>query len=158
VEYRIGAGIVDNDLQLILARAAGQPDDVEARIAAAYALDRAGREEEAIHHYDAAWALGVPDERRRRFLVGYGSTLRNVGRLEESLALLGEASTADPGYAPYKVFLALALHSSGESCAAMATLFEAILDMAGGASLDGYERAIAFYQRELLDRAVAGRR
>jgi predicted Zn-dependent protease len=146
---------VDTDLDLILGRAAEQPDDVEARVAAAYALDRAGREEEAARHYDAAWALGVPERLRRRFLVGYGSTLRNVGRLEESVALLGDASVADPGYPAYKVFLALALFSSGERTAAVATLLEAVLDVAAGASLDGYEEAVAAYQRELLDEALA---
>jgi thioredoxin-like negative regulator of GroEL len=146
---------MDTDLDLILERAARQPDDVEARIAAAYRLDREGREEEAVRHYDAAWGLGVPDDRRRRFLVGYGSTLRNVGRLEESVALLGEAQAADPDYPAFKVFLALALWSSGEGSAAMATALDALLDVAAGASLDGYERAIGEYQRELIEQALA---
>jgi tetratricopeptide (TPR) repeat protein len=146
---------VADDLDDILARASAHPDDVAARIAAAYGCDRVGREEEAVRHYDAAWGLGVPDPQRRRFLVGYGSTLRNVGRIEESLALLGEAVAADPGYAPLKVFLALALASAGEPAAALATALDALLEVAAGAPLDGYERAIASYQAELLARAVA---
>ncbi|HWM88223.1 MAG TPA: tetratricopeptide repeat protein [Kofleriaceae bacterium] len=149
---------MDTDLELILQRAAEQPDDVDARIAAAYALDRAGREEEAVHHYDAAWALGIPEQRRRGFVVGYGSTLRNVGRLEESVAILGNASAADPSYPAFKAFLALSLFSSGERAAALATMLDALLDAAGGASLDGYERALVEYQQELLDEAVAGSR
>jgi tetratricopeptide (TPR) repeat protein len=147
---------MDIDLELILARAGEQPSDALARMVAAYALDRAGREEEAIVHYDAAWRLGVPDERRQRFLVGYGSTLRHVGRLEEAVALLGDASTASPDYPAYKAFLALALFASGERAAGLATMMDALLDVAGGASLDGYERALARYQRALLDEAVAG--
>ncbi len=149
---------MDTDLDLILARADAAPDDVEARIAAAYGLDRAGREQEAIVHYDAAWRLGVPDDRRRRFLVGYGSTLRNIGRLEESVAILGDASNADPRYPPFKAFLALALHSSGERAAALATMLDALLDVDDGCSLDGYDKALIEYQRELLEDAVAGRR
>jgi tetratricopeptide (TPR) repeat protein len=144
------------DLDRILARAAAEPSDVEARIAAAFACDRVGREREAALHYDAAWALGVPADRRRRFLVGYGSTLRNVGRLEESVAILGEAVAADPDYAPFKVFLALALHSSAQHAAAVATLLGALLDLDGGGSLDGLERAVGEYQKELLERAVSG--
>jgi Flp pilus assembly protein TadD len=147
---------MDNDLDLILARAAQRPDDAAARMAAAYALDREGREEEAVRHYDAAWALGVPDDQRRRFLIGYGSTLRNVGRLEEAVALLGEAQAADPHYPAFKVFLALALWSSGEGSAAMATVLDALLDVAGGAALDGYERAVGEYQRELIEEALSG--
>ena len=142
------------ELDSILARAGSQPGDVTARIAAAYACDRAGREREAVAHYDAAWALGVPPEARRRFLVGYGSTLRNVGRVDESVAILGEAVAADPDYAPFKVFLGLALHSAGQHAAAIATLLEAILDLHGGAHHDGFERAIGEYQREILDRAL----
>jgi len=147
---------MDIDLELILARADDQPTDVDARMAAAYALDRAARVDEAIVHYDAAWRLGVPDDRRPRFLVGYGAALRTVGRLEEAVALLGEASTASPAYPPYKAFLALALHSAGERTAALATMMDVLLDVAAGASLDGYEHALADHQRELLDQAVAG--
>lgn len=149
---------MDTDLDRILARADSAPDDVEARIAAAFALDRAGREREAIAHYDAAWRLGVPDERRRRFVVGYGSTLRNVSRLEESVAILGEASGEDPRYPAFKAFLALALFSSGEREAALATMLDALLDVEDSCSLDGYEAALVEYQRELLEQAVAGRR
>ncbi|HKE14924.1 MAG TPA: tetratricopeptide repeat protein [Kofleriaceae bacterium] len=149
---------MDIDLELILARADEQPTDVEARIAAAYALDRADREDEAIVHYDAAWRLGIPDDRRHRFLVGYGVALRTVGRLEEAVALLGEATTASPAYPPYKAFLALALHSAGEHTAALATMMDALLDVAAGASLDGYDQALAHHQRELLDQALAGAR
>jgi tetratricopeptide (TPR) repeat protein len=149
---------MDTDLETLLERAARRPDDVEARMAAAYALDREGREEEAIAHYDAAWRLGVPEHRRRRFLVGYGSTLWNVGRLEQAVALLGEAATDDPSYPAYKAFLSLALFSAGERAAALATMLDALLDVAGGASLDGFERALGDYQRALLDQAVAAAR
>ena len=142
------------ELDSILARAGANPGDVAARIAAAYACDRDGREREAVIHYDAAWALGVPPDARRRFLVGYGSTLRNVGRVDESVAILGEAVAADPDYAPFKIFLGLALHSAGQHAAAIAALLEAALDLDGGARLDGFERAIGEYQREMLDRAL----
>lgn len=145
------------ELDRALERAAAAPFDAAARMAAACALDREGREAEAIAHYDAAWALGVPPAARRQFLVGYGSTLRNVGRLEESVAILGDAVAADPDYAPFKVFLGLALHSSGQHDAAAAALLEAVLDLHAGARLDGYERAIAEYQKEMLDRALAAR-
>ena len=140
-------------LDEILARAAEKPQEVEARMAAAFALDREGREAEALVHYEAAWRLGVPAARRRGFLVGYGSTLRNVGRLEDAVALLGEAIAEDPDYPALKVFLGLALHSSGEHDAAAATLLEALLDVAGGAPLD-FQRAIGEYGRALLERAV----
>ena len=138
-----------------LADAARRPDDVQARIRAAYALDRVGDEAAAVTHYDAAFALGVPAGERRRFLVGYGSTLRNVRRLEQSVAILAEASAADPDYAPFRAFLALALHSSGQHALALATMMECLLAVHDGAPLDGFERALGEYSRELIDQSLS---
>ena len=127
---------------------------VEDEIAAAYAHDTAGREREAIKHYDRAWQLGVPAELRRRFLVGYGSTLRNVGRSEEAIALLAEAAAADPSYPAYSAFLALALMDGGHPRAALAAMLGCALDAVPPAVWDGYDRALTAYQQELLGPAI----
>ena len=123
---------------------------VEELIAAAYAADREGRERDAIRFYDEAYRLGVPVEQRRRFLVGYGSTLRNVGRADDAVGILGAAIADDPGYAAYAPFLALALLDAGHPKAAIATLLGGLLDVAPQGSLDGYERALGEYHSELL--------
>lgn len=136
------------------ARAAAAPGDVEAQIAAAYACDRHGTEEDAIRYYDRAWRLGVPDDRRRGFLVGYGSTLRNVGRAEEAVVVLGEAIQADPDYPALRAFLALALLSAGHPRAAMAAMLGVTLDVARDGAFDGYERALGYYHQELLDAEI----
>jgi tetratricopeptide (TPR) repeat protein len=122
---------------------------VDEEIAAAYACDRDGRERDAILHYDRAWSLGVPEPQRRHFLVGFGSTLRNVGRADEAVALLTEAIAADPDYPAFRAFLALALHSSGHPKAALATLLGLALDLSP-AAFDGYDRALTEYHHELL--------
>ena len=122
-------------------------DDVAAEIAAAYECDRRGDERSAIVHYERAWSLGVPDSERRHVLVGYGSTLRNVGRADDAVGLLGDAVAADPDYAPFRAFLALALLSAGHARAAVATLLGLALDTA---DLDGFERALGAYHDELL--------
>lgn len=124
---------------------------VDDEIAAAYAHDRAGREREAIRHYERAWQLGVPADQRRKFLVGYGSTLRNVGRSEEAVALLAEAAAADPDYPAYTAFLALALMSAGHPGAALATMLGCALDAARPGVWDGYDRALGEYQKQLLE-------
>jgi len=129
---------------------------VEDEIAAAYAYDREGREREAIRHYDRAYQLGVPADARRRFLVGYGSTLRNVGRAEEAIALLAEAAAADPGYPAYAAFLALALMSAGHPRAALAAMLGCALDAVPPGLWDGYDRALGEYQRELLEPPLRG--
>ena len=150
-------------LPAALALAARAPSDVEARIEAAFGLDRAGDEAAAVRHYDAAWQLGVPEPLRRRFVVGYGSTLRNVGRADEAVVLLTEELARDPGYAAYTAFLSLALHSAGHAAAALATMLGCVLDLAeratghpdaAGHPLDGFERALGEYYQELLQTAA----
>ena len=133
------------------------PGDVFAQIAAAYACDREGAEHDAIRYYDRAWRLGVPAAERRHFVVGYGSTLRNVGRADEAVAILGEEAAADPEYPAIRAFLALALMSAGHPREAMATMLGVTLDVAPGGALDGYERALGAYYQELLGPALTAR-
>ena len=57
----------------------------------AWEHDSAGREHEAIVEYRAALEAGVPDEDLLGAMLGFGSTLRNVGELEESERVLREA-------------------------------------------------------------------
>ena len=130
------------------------PDDAEAQLEAAFAHDRAGREQEAIRHYEQASLLGVPAALMRAFAVGYGSTLRNVGRADDAVGVLGQAIAGDPAYAPYAAFLGLALLDAGHPRLAVATLLGCALEVArpdGPDRLADYARALGAYQRELLE-------
>lgn len=125
--------------------------DARQHLDAAYALDRAGDERGAVVHYDAAYALGVPADAEQKFLVGYGSTLRNVGRADEAVAILAAAVEKYPDYPALAAFLALALADAGHPRPALATMLGVVLDVHAG-RLDGFDRALAEYQRELLDK------
>lgn len=142
------------ELNAVMAMADSNPTDVEAQIAAAYGNDRYGQEQEAVGYYEAAWNIGVPSEMRCRFLVGYGSTLRNVGRLEESIAIHRLAISEYPEFPAHHAFLALALHDVGEHDEAMAEALTALVD-SGASNLDGYDRALSEY-RDLLLTPPAG--
>lgn len=128
-------------------------ESVDDLIASAYAHDRVGDERAAIRFYDAAYKLGVPDDKRKRFLVGYGSTLRNVGRADEAVAILAQAIVDYPDYPAFTAFLALALADAGHPKAALATMLGCALDASRPDVFDGYERALGEYHRELLDKA-----
>lgn len=119
-------------------------------IAEAYRYDREGREREAVRFYDEAYRLGVPADQRRRFLVGYGSTLRNVKRVDDAVGVLAQAIADDPSYPAYAAFLALALLDSGHPKEALAAMLGCVLDVARPGSLDGYERALGEYHQLLL--------
>ncbi len=135
-----------------LARAG--PHDVRAQMAAAFACDRLGLERDAIVYYERAWELGVPADERPGFLVGLGSTLRNVGRADDAVARLAEATLDYPDHAPLRAFLALALHSAGHPTLALATMLEAALAAAGPDGFGPYARALVDYQAELVAAAV----
>ena len=142
--------MTDAELERLVRAANDAPDDVMRQVEAAYACDRYGDEADAIRYYDAAWALGVPDGARRAFLVGYGSTLRNVGRCDESIAVLRSAIEEFPGFAPLPAFLALSLYSAGRYREAMAASLSAVLEAAGDSgSLDRYDRALRYYRDDL---------
>jgi predicted Zn-dependent protease len=127
------------------------PDEVDAQIEAAYGHDRAGLERIAIGYYEAAHALGVPAGERRNFTVGYGSTLRNVGKIDDAIAVLAQAVADDPEYPAFAAFLALALGSAGHHKAALAAMLGCALDVARPGAFDRYERALSDYHRELLE-------
>jgi tetratricopeptide (TPR) repeat protein len=144
------AGQHTEHLAAARALALAEPTAVEAQIEAAYAHDRADLERDAIRYYDAAHALGIPAAERRVFLVGYGSTLRNVGRADDAVAILGQAIADDPDYPPFHAFLSLALFSAGHPRAALATMLGVALDASRPDAFDRYARALTEYQRELL--------
>jgi tetratricopeptide (TPR) repeat protein len=125
-------------------------DELAALIATAYTHDREGRERDAIRAYDAVYRAGIPAAERRHFLVGYGSTLRSVGRVDEAVGVLAQAVVDDPDYPAYAAFLALALLDAGHPRAALATMLGAALDAARPEAFDGYQRALAERQRALL--------
>jgi tetratricopeptide (TPR) repeat protein len=117
-------------------------------LARAYECDSAGREDEAVRHYREAFELGVEDDDLPEALVGFGSTLRNVGELEESERVLREAVTRFPDYAALRFFLALTRWHAGDGAGALRELVEALF-RADAPGMRRYERSIRAYAAEL---------
>lgn len=130
-------------------------EHVRELIAQAYAHDREGREREAIRYYDEAYHLGVPADERRKFLVGYGSTLRNVHRVDDAVAILAQAVVEYPDYPAFAAFLSLALLDAGHPKAALAAMLGCALDVTRPGAFDGFERALGEYHKLLLDETAS---
>lgn len=126
------------------------PSDVRAQLAAAYACDRLGHEAEAIRHYRIASTLGIPNDEKAKFLLGFASTLRNTGNAEEAINCLSEACREFPDRAEFLAFLALAYHTSGQSSLALAAMLKAGLMAARQDGFGVYGRALSEYHDELL--------
>lgn len=97
--------------------------------------------------YEIDWKQ-LPVHEQPCFFVGFGSTLRNNLKFDESEMVLKEALQHFPNYPALKVFLALTQYSKGLYRESTETLFNAQLDMPQNA-FDGYERAIKWYVENL---------
>jgi cyanophycin synthetase len=125
------------------------PDDARVRFEYAGAHDFAGNEAEAIPIYREAQRLGLGAAELRRLYVQLGSSLRNVGQHDEAVQVLTEGCSRFPDYPPLRIFRAFALHSAGQSQAAVVELLEILLAHSDPHVLDGYTRAIRYYTDEL---------
>jgi hypothetical protein len=114
----------------------------------AAAFDSTGHSDRAVPLYREALALGLDGERRRRAVVQLASSLRNLGRAEESVALLTAELAAGSDHLDDAVrgFLALALVDVGREREAAALALGALAP-----HLPRYQRSLANYARLLTE-------
>jgi tetratricopeptide (TPR) repeat protein len=121
---------------------AEHPHDARVLYEVGGAYDTAGEEETAAGYYERALALGLDGDTRRKCLLQYGSTLRNLGRFDDSLAVLDRALAAFPDSESVRVWHALSLHAAGRSDAAVAALMDLAADRIRTPDLLRYEPAL----------------
>ena len=137
----------DEQVALIDALAAELPTDRPASAAVA-AFERAsvrdstGRSDLAVPLYEAALRDGLAGERRRRATIQLASSLRNLGRADESIALLTAelGAGADQLDDAVRAFLALALVDVGREREAVSLALAALAP-----HLPRYQRSVANY-------------
>ena len=123
-------------------------DDPVALFEQGSALDSTGHPAPAVERYRRALARGLAGQRRRRATIQMASSLRNLGRAEESVALL----TAELGAGPddlddaVRAFLALALASVGREREAVGVALGALAP-----HLTRYQRSLAAYAAKLRE-------
>lgn len=103
--------------------------------------DTDGQEERAAGFYERALP-GLSGETRRKCLLQYGSTLRNLDRLDESLRIFETARTEFPESESLAVFQALTLHAAGHQAKALAALLMVIADRVDTPEIARYAPAI----------------
>ncbi len=112
----------------------------------ASAFDSTGHSDLAVPLYRAALDAGLPAERRRCAVIQLSSSLRNLGKAPEAIALLGaelEGET-DALTGALRTFLALALVDVGREREAVAVALTALSEY-----LPRYNRSVARYANEL---------
>jgi hypothetical protein len=137
---------------LIEVLAAELPEgSAEASFERACVFDSTGASELAVPLYRDALERGLGPERRRRAAVQLASSLRNVGRADESVALL----TAELGAGSdelddaVRAFLALALTDVGRGREAVSHALTALAP-----HLPRYQRSLAVYAQDLVDERI----
>ena len=129
--------------------AAERPDDPLALFERGGARDSTGDEAGAEQFYRAALGAGLPDAERARCVIQLASTVRNLGRPEESLELLRnefEGRPDDELADAAIVFAALALVDLGRPVDAAASLMHALAP-----HLPRYRRSVHAYADALVD-------
>jgi len=123
--------------------------DAVALFERACANDSTGHSDEAAPLYRAALDAGLTGIRRRRALIQLASSLRNLGEIDESVALLSEERERGSDELDDAVtgFLALALADAGRPNEAAGLALEAL-----ARHLPRYNRSLANYARDLASR------
>ncbi|MDG4823293.1 tetratricopeptide repeat protein [Asanoa sp. WMMD1127] len=113
----------------------------------ACAWDSTGHSDRAVPLYREALAVGLTGIRRRRAVIQLASSLRNVGRVEESVALLTAERDAGSDELDDAVagFLALALVEAGREREAASLALAALAP-----HLPRYQRSLGNYAQTLV--------
>ena len=98
----------------------------------------------AVSYYQQALDAGLEGDQRAQALVQLGSTLRNLGRIDEAIVLLRSCGNEPSTGSAAKAFLALALRDAGRHDEALLTALDALIP-----TLPRYQRALRFYCQEI---------
>ena len=133
-------------LERIDALVAERPaDDPEAVFEAASVRDSVGLEAEAALLYQRALDLGLGEPKRAQTFIQYASTLRNLGRYDEGLALLDQVVPDSELADAASAVRALVLVNAGRPVEGAAIAIGAL-----AMHLPRYQRSMKNYAAELL--------
>ncbi|WP_417233677.1 tetratricopeptide repeat protein [Arthrobacter sp.] len=106
------------------------------------AYDTDGQEAVAADYYRRAMDAGLEGRWLRQCYLQYGSTLRNLGNVEESLALFDDGIRAFPDSESLVLFKSLTLHAAGRPGAALGSVLRLIADRFPTEEVLRYEAAL----------------
>ena len=111
--------------------------------------DSAGREDLAVPHYRRALELGLPDELVPRALLQLASSLRNLGRNDEALAIYDDAIARYPDDAALRIFRAFSLATAGRDREALVDMLDLARTRIDAPEVDRYRRSLENDTRDL---------
>ena len=124
------------------------PDSAVAAYERGSAFDSTGHPDLAVPLYERALELGLGEDRRRPAVIQMASSLRNLGQVDESVALLiaERECTADELDDAVSAFLAFALIDAGRAREGAGIALAALAP-----HLSRYQRSVGNYARDLTE-------
>ena len=126
-----------------------QMDEAEREYELGGEHDSAGRPEEALVHYERSLELGLRDDLVPRLSVQMGSTLRNLGRNDEAIALFDDAIRRYPDDVALRLFRAFCLATAGRDREALVDVLDLARSRIDAPEVDRYRRSLESYTRDL---------
>jgi tetratricopeptide (TPR) repeat protein len=142
-------GELEEARRLLLDLRTERPDDPQVAVQTAWVHDSMGLEEEAVEHYEAALSGELTEQEARGAYLGLGSTLRTLGRDEESDRIFREGIERFPDFPALRAFRAMTLYNLGRPREAVELLLEVLLETADEPSIERYRRALTAYAEDL---------
>ncbi|GAB5561165.1 MAG: hypothetical protein SynsKO_28120 [Synoicihabitans sp.] len=142
-------GQTEGILDQLKALAEQYPHVAEVAYQLAWTLDSLGQEADALLHYRAAISLGLPPNEHSGALIGLGSTLRNLGELEQAAEVLESGQRQFPDQPEFEAFLALVRHDQGRKTEALKIALGTLLDTSEDPGITAYQRALRHYLHQL---------
>ena len=142
----------DEALAVLSALLVVAPKDPNVHYHYAWTCDAAGRESDAVPHYEAALDGGLPGDDRRSAFLGLGSTYRCLGQHEKSLAVFDRALVEFSDDRALKVFRALTHYNLGRHADAIGALVVQLVETTDDKHIQNYSRALLFYADKLDER------
>jgi cyanophycin synthetase len=111
--------------------------------------DAAGHEAAAVPLYEEALGLGLREPLRHRAQLQLASSLRNLGRHEEALAVVDDVSQRYPESVGVAAFRALVEHDAGQPTQALRRLLGTVVATSTDPDVERYRRALTAFAQSL---------
>ena len=144
---------VEKGLAMLQSEVDKNPENAKVWFEYAGAYDYLGREDKAVSLYRKILEIGIdalPPEDRPGFYVQYGSTLRNLGKLDEAQDIFQKGIETYPHFSALKLFKALNDYSKGINLEACKAFLESMLKNPPDESVRRYMRSLKWYFDNLV--------
>lgn len=135
--------------QLLLNLVKKFPDDSYLNYQVAWSFDSLGEEHSAVPYYEKAISGNLEDEDLQNAYLGLGSTLRTLGRYNDSSKVLKKGIALFSDNNALKTFHAMTLYNLNKHHEAMTVLLTTLANTSQDKKIEDYKNAILFYADKL---------